>query len=213
MGNLERKNLMSRRALLKLAGITAVGAATYGLWKVNSDYQEREVLSKMNRWEPQVASLLNETLESERLDNLNILSNIARPQFVDMVSKDQNSLLSPDSNSKNNSRGNFLTFVLGEHYQLKIPAYEENPYAVLKAADSLSFLERALERVGYDKLKKANLQNQANMWVEALYRSYAAAWELDPTMNDGVYIPENQSLYGQVFAPRHRFVRLQPHSQ
>lgn len=211
MENPERKGLLSRRRFLGLLAFLVGGGTLYGWWKVNYEDQKNEMLEKMNQWEPQVASLLSETVASERLDNLKILSDLARPQFIDLVSKSQDSLLSSNPWSANNSRYDLLAFVLGEHYQLKIPAHNEGPKSIGAADDSLSFLDRTVARINYEKIRAASLQSQANMWVEALYRSYAAASQLDPTMRDGVYVPKHQSLYGRAFTPRNRFVRLQYH--
>lgn len=211
MENPERKGLLSRRRFLKLAGLAAGATAIYGLWRVNYENQVHEKLKKMDEWEPKVANYLSETIESKRLDNLKILSDLARPQFIELVSKNQSSLLTPNTEPSNNSKYDLLAFVLGEHYQLKVPAHNEGPKTIPAADDSLSFLDRTIRRVDYEKIVGANLQNQANMWIEAVYRSYAAAFELDPTMKDGVYLPENQSFYGRAFTPRNRFVRLQYH--
>lgn len=215
MENPERRGLLnmriSRRSFVTLVVLAAGASAFYGWWDGKNENQKHE--KKMNGWEPKVANLLSETIESERLDNLNTLNDLSRPQFIDLVSKSQNSLLSPNPESSKGSRYDLLAFVLGQHYQLKIPAHNEGPKTIPAADDSLSFLDRTIGRVAYDKIRGRNLQNQANMWIEAVYRSYAAAFELDPTMKDGVYIPEIQSLYGRVFTPRNRFVRLQSHPQ
>lgn len=209
MKDAEPRSLISRRDFLKLAGYGAAGLGFYGLWRLNYDAQTGEKLKKMNEWEPKVANFLRETLESEKLDNLKVFTEIARPQFVDLISRSKDLLLSPAPDS-NTTRYNLLAFALGEHYGLKIPTYEEGP-TVPFDKDTLSFLDRTITRVDPERIRGKGAENQANMWVEAVYRSYAAAWELDPTIKDGVYVPENQSLFGRVLAESNRFIRLQPH--
>ncbi len=213
MHNLETEGgPANRRDFLKIVGAGATGLAIYGFWRLNYDLQTGEKLRKMNEWEPKVADFLRETLESDKLDNLKVFNEIARPQFVDLVSESKSSLLSPIKEISKPPRYDLLAFSLGEHYQENIPTYEEAPGYVDFYNDTLSFLDRAILRVGPENVKDKNLETQSNMWVEALYRSYSAAHEFDPTLKDGVYLPENQTLIGRGIAPRNRFVRLQPHS-
>lgn len=202
----------TRRDFLKILGGGATAFAIYGFLKLNYDSQTGEKLIKMNEWEPKVADFLRETLESDKLDNLKVFNEIARPQFVNLVSETKSPLLSPIKETSNPPRYDLLAFSLGEHYQENIPTYEEAPGYVDFYNDTLSFLDRAIVRVGPEKIKDKNLETQSNMWVEALYRSFSAAHEFDPTLKDGVYLPENQTLFGRGIAPLNRFVRLQPHS-
>jgi hypothetical protein len=201
---------INRRDFLKIVIWSMAGVGVYGLWRLNYNLQRGEKQRKMNEWEPQVANLLRETLESEELDNLKVFTEIARPQFVDLVSRSENSLLSPTPSS-NSARYNLLAFALGEHYGLKFPSYGEGA-PIPFDEDTLSFLDQTITRIDPERIRVRDTESQSNMWVEALYRSYAAAWEIDPTMKDGVYLPENLSLLGRSFAPNDRFVRLQPHT-
>lgn len=212
MKDAEPRGLISRRDFLKLGVWSAVGLATYGMWRFNYDTQTREKLRKMNEWEPRVANFLRETLESEKLDNLKVFTEIARPQFVDLVSRSGEALLSPISDANTSARYNLLAFALGEHYGLRMPTYDEVATVIFEDTDTLSFLGRTITRVDPQRIRDRGIENQANMWVEAVYRSNAAAWKLDPTMKDGVYLPEiNQTLIGHAVAPKYRFIRLQSH--
>lgn len=201
---------VSRRDFLKLAGYGTAALSLYGLWRLSYEVERGEKSKQLNEWEPQVANYLFETIESNKLDNLKVFTEIARPQFIDLVARNTKSLLS-SSTEAYASRYNLLAFALGEHYGVRIATHEEGQVIPFDE-DTLSFLDRSLTRVGLSRISEKSIEKQANMWIEGLYRSYAAAWQLDPTMPEGVYLPENQSLFGHVFVPNNRFVRLQPHS-
>jgi len=207
----EPRKSVDRRGFLKLVGYGAAGVGLYGLWRLNYDVQRDEKLRQMNEWEPVVANFLRETIESDKLDNLKVFTELARPQFVDLVSRNSEALLSPIPDSNNGARYDLLVFALGEHYGLKLATHSEEG-TTLFGEDALSFLDRTMKRVDPQRIRDRKIENQANMWIEAVYRSYAAAWQLDPTIKDGVYLPENQYLLGRSLAPRDRFVRLQSHT-
>jgi hypothetical protein len=211
MKETESKGSINRRGFLELAGYGAAIMGFYSLWKWNYNVQRDEELRQMNEWEPAVANLLRETIESDKLDNLKVLTEIARPQFIDLVSRSKEALLSPIPDSNNGARYDLLAFALGEHYGLKLATHSEGG-TTLFDEDTLSFLDRTMKRVDPQRIRDRKIENQANMWVEAVYRSYAAAWQLDPTIKDGVYLPDNQYLLGRSLTPRNRFVRLQSHS-
>src|SRR3990167_3101623 len=139
---------LNRRDFLKLAAYCTAG---YGLWRLSYYVQTGEKLRKMSEWEPQVTNFLRETLESEKLDNLKVFTEIARPQFVDLVSRSKDLLLSPAPDS-NTTRYNLLAFALGEHYGLKIPTYDGGP-TVPFAKDTLSFLDRTITKVNPERIK------------------------------------------------------------
>lgn len=210
MKDAEPRGLISRRGFVKAAGYGAAGLALYGLWRLGHGVQTGEKLRKINEWEPQVANFLRETLESKKLDNLKVFTEIARPQFVELVSRSREALLSPISDVNTSARYNLLALALGEHYAVRVPTYDEGA-TIPFDKDTLSFLDRTITRVDPQRIRNRGIENQANMWVEADYRSYAAAWELNPTMKDGVYLPANQSLFGRIFFPNNRFIRLQLH--
>ena len=211
MKDQEPRKSVDRRGFLMLAGYGAAGLGLYGLWRLNYDVQRDEKLRQMNEWEPTVANFLRETIESDKLDNLKVFTELARPQFVDLVSRSEETLLSPKPDFNNSARYDLLAFALGEYYGLKLATHSEGGI-ILRSEDTLSFLDRTIKRVDPQRIRDRKIENQANMWVEAVYRSYSAACQLDPTIKDGVYLPENQSLFGSALAPKHRFVRLQPHS-
>ena len=211
MRETEPRGSISRRGFLELAGYGAVIMGFYGLWKWNYDVQRDEELKQMNEWEPMVANFLRETIESDKLDNLKVLTEIARPQFVDLVSRSEEVLLSPIPDSNNGARYDLLAFALSEHYELELATHSEGGI-IPRSEDTLLFLDRIIKRIDPQRIRDRKIENQANMWVEAMYRSYSAAYQLDPTMKDGVYLPGNQSLLGSALAPKHRFVRLQSHS-
>lgn len=208
--NVDQGRFLSRRNFLRIAGLSAGGFALYELWSLSSATQKGEKLRRMNEWQPQVVKLLLETVEADRLDNLEVFNGLAKTQFVTLVKDNTESLLSSAKEAYPN-RYNLLAFALGEHYGLQIPRYDEGQTLPFDE-DTLSFLDRSLTRVGLSRIREKSIERQANMWVEALYRSYAAAWEIDPTNADGVYLPENQSIFGRMLAPNNRFIRLQPHS-
>ncbi len=211
MKETEPKGSINRRGFLELAGYGVVGMGLYSLWRWNYDVQRDEKLRQMNEWEPTVANFLRETIESDKLDNLKALTEIARPQFVDLVSRSEEALLSPTPDSNNGARYDLLAFALGEHYGLRLATHSEGG-TILYGEDALSFLDRTMKRVDSQRIRDRKIENQANVWIEAVYRSYSAAHQLDPTIKDGVYLPENQSLLSSALAPKHRFVRLQSHS-
>ena len=166
----------------------------------------------MDEWEPEVARLLNETVESDRLDNLGILNDLARQQFIGLVSDNQETLYSYDPKISYGSRYNLLAFVLGEHYQVKYPEYEQGKGSeVFFAEDTLSFLDRILDHEAYSEIRGKSVESQANMWIEGLLRSYSGVWGHDPTIKDGVYLPpKNMTLLTAGFIS-YDFVRLQSH--
>lgn len=200
----------SKRRFLEWTGYGAVGLVLSGLWKFAYDADREEKLRQLSDWEPQVANYLFETIESDKLDNLKVFTEIARPQFINLVAQNTESLLS-SSVEAYPGKYNLLAFVLGEHYGLKMAPYEKGQ-TILFDKDALSFLDRSLKQVGLKRISEKSREKQANMLVEGLYRSYAAAWQINPTIPEGVYLPDNQSLFGRSLAPSNRFVRLQPHS-
>lgn len=205
------RGLISRRAFLEYAGYCVVVAGAAGLWQLNYDAHRGETLRLMTEWEPKVAKLLSETIKSEKLDNLKVFSELARPEFVELVSRSEEALLSPVPEDNTEARFNLLAFALSEHWGQRISTHGEGG-KVMYEEDALWFLNQTITRVGAQEIRDRRIENQANMLVEAVFRSYAAAWQLDPTMEDGVNLPANQFNSWLLLPPRERFVRLQSHS-
>jgi len=204
------KNFNRRDFLKSTLALIGGGAVLYTAWRLNYNSFLAEEARNFSEWEPKVANLLTDSLHSTNPENLHIFNEADQQRVIDLIRTNQSSLYSENQALRDEAQYKVMALILGLHYQAVLP---EKSNQVPEADTAMKFLNDTLALVDPSTIQQQSTEHQTNMWIEAVYRSWAAAWEIDPTQKDGVYLPDQgQSLFGMAIAPRHSFIRLQTHS-
>ena len=196
---------ITRREFLGFFGLAAI---LYGLHSAGKYDHEKKLTENTRNWVPKVADLLNETLQAEQQENFYFFAPASKREFVQLVATSDESILSANPNTKIGPRYNLLAFVLSEAWQTqRFPSYSEDPEAIFLNEDTLTFFNQVISVVGPQTIRSKPLESKANMYIESMLRSYAAAWKYDPTNKEGVLLAT-----GNPILPSAKFIRLQTHS-
>ena len=167
---------------------------------------------------PIVKKYLEDDLQAGKADNLLILSQLAQKNIYIAVQNKNKELTSSDPILNRPARWNIASIVIGD--LLKTPMVtidEKKTVKEMGMSEFFDFLDNTVGEIEEKTITAAGIEQQANMWTEAVLRSYSLAYSIKDELPrpDGVYLTvSTPSLLGAGLGQQSEFhfIKLQDHS-